>query len=173
MIIDRNNLHAVAVATTGETEYSIHFPVFRRELVRTIIPTLSRFYNYLNQEYGGLSFHTETAIDFFEIALSLCKTEDEQKKIEAFVEKILFGAKAIDASGKIHEYSEIKFSEYMQEFIKGELLFFCCACRYWTDEFLAEAEKTGLLTFSGVTEYADSLSTKSQPEDSLSEETAE
>lgn len=173
MIIDRNNLHAVAVATNGETEYSIHFPVFRRELVRTIIPTLSRFYNYLNQEYGGLSFQTETAIDFFEIALSLCKTEEEQKKLESFVEKILFGAKAIDASGKIREYSEIKFSEYMQELVKGELLFFCCACRYWTDEFLAEAEKTGLLTSSGVTEYAASLSTKSQPEGNTSEETAE
>lgn len=173
MIIDRNNLHAVAVATTGETEYSIHFPVFRRELVRTIIPTLSRFYNYLNQEYGGLSFQTETAIDFYEIALSLSKTDEERKKLESFVEKILFGAKAIDASGKIHEYSEIKFSEYMDEFVRGELLFFCCACRYWTDEFLAEAEKTGLLTFSGVTEYADSLSTKSQQEDSLSDMAAE
>lgn len=173
MIIDRNNLHAVAVATNGETEYSIHFPVFRRELVRTIIPTLSRFYNYLNQEYGGLSFQTETAIDFFEIALSLCKTEDEQKKLESFVDKILFGAKAIDASGKIREYSEIKFSEYMDEFIKGELLFFCCACRYWTDEFLAEAEKTGLLTLLGVTEYAGTLSTKSQQGDNTSEGTAE
>lgn len=173
MIIDRDNLHAVAVATKGETEYSIHFPVFRRELVRIIIPTLSRFYNYLNREYGEFSFQTETAIDFYEIALSLCKTEEERKKLESFVEKILFGAKAIDASGKIREYSEIKFSEYMDELVRGELLFFCCVCRYWTDEFLAEAEKTGLLTLLGVTEYAASLSTKSQQADNLSEAAAE
>lgn len=173
MIIDRDNLHAVAVATKGKTEYSIHFPAFRRELIRAIIPTLSRFYNYLNQEYGGLSFQTETAIDFFEIALSLCKTEEERKKLESFVEKILFGAKAIDASGKVREYSEIGFSEYMSEFIRGELLFFCCVCRYWTDEFLAEAEKSGLITSLGVSEFAATIATRSQQAGSLSGATAE
>ena len=159
MEIDRDTLHAVAVAQKNGEEYSIHFPAFRRELMRPIIPVFAKFNNFLKKEFGGTDIAPESLIDMYDLAAGLVEGK-EREVFENYVEKILFGAKAISAAGKVFDLSEVKFSTYTLDIIRGELVFFSLACRYWTDEAIAESVEAGLFTCLGVTEFAATSATK-------------
>ena len=171
MDVDRQSLHAVGTAEKDGVLYSIYFPVFRRELVRAIVPTLFKVYNHFDKN-GGFVLN-ETVGDIPVIAESLCESEAEKKLFSNFVEKILMSTQTIDPSGVVKPYSEIKFSDYQKDLIEGELVFFCAICRYWSDIQIDEMQKQGLVTSLAVTELAATLSTKSQTEEDLLAETAE